>query len=81
MTFQMRWREPLMDGHWRRTINRRSKEGLGLLLLISGAAMGMAVASYSASDPGMLTATENRPQKSSGARWSGCSQPVHDHVR
>ncbi len=64
-----------MDGHWRRTINRRSKEGLGLLLLISGAAMGMAVASYSASDPGMLTATENRPQNLLGLGGAAAVSP------
>ena len=48
-----------MDGHLRKTIRRRSKEIFGIVLLLLATALALAVASYSANDPGLLTSNGN----------------------
>ena len=76
MTYQTRQRAPLMDGYWQRFIKRRSKEFFGLSLIAAGCAMVGALLTYSASDPGMFSATNGDIENMFGPTGAAFASPL-----
>ena len=58
MTYEARQRGPLIDDHSRRMLEQRAKEIIGLCMLGVGGAMGLMLATYSKTDPGLFTAND-----------------------
>ncbi len=57
-SYQTRQRDPLLDHRVQAILERRSRELFGLFLIALAVAFGLMLASYSASDPGWMVATD-----------------------
>ena len=68
MAYQTRGRDPLLDSNMAQAIEKRSKELLGLAMLVVAVLTAMMFASYSAEDPSWLSAVDT-----SAGNWLGQS--------
>ena len=76
MAYQVRQRDPLFDASTQASIERRSKELLGLLLLGVGIAFALLLVSYSPDDPSWRSATDRPVQNVLGSYGAALASPL-----
>jgi S-DNA-T family DNA segregation ATPase FtsK/SpoIIIE len=65
-SYQTRRRAPLLDRTTQEMVERRSRELLGLALLVLGAAVALMLSTYSHEDPGWMVATDEPARNALG---------------
>lgn len=76
MAYHVRERDPIFDEATQAMIERRGKELLGLALLVVGVAIALMMATYSAEDPGWMSATEGPAQNALGSFGATVASPL-----
>ncbi len=76
-SYQIKQREQLLDARLQATLERRGKELLGLLMLVSGMLVMAMLYSYSPDDPSWLTATEKPVHNWLGRIGAAIASPVY----
>ncbi len=76
MAYQVRQREPLLDSNMQAALERRSKELLGVGLIVASVLIGMMLASYSPDDPSWLSATDAPAQNWLGLFGASIASPL-----
>src|SRR5690606_33818007 len=69
-SYQARQRDPLLDQGTQAMLERRSRELLGIVLVLVGLAFAVLLGSYSPDDPGWMVATEEPARNRFGAAVS-----------
>jgi len=62
MAYQTRQRDPLLDSRMREVLEKRGREALGVVLILSGIALFLMLISYSPDDPNWWAATDAVPE-------------------
>ena len=76
MAYQTRGRDPLLDSTMQAALEKRSKELLGLGLIVLGALALALVWSYAPTDPSLVSATDEPVQNWLGRVGAGIAAPV-----
>ncbi|WP_138422074.1 DNA translocase FtsK [Maritimibacter alexandrii] len=76
MAYHVRERDPIFDEATQAMIERRGKELLGLALFVVGVAIALMMATYSAEDPGWMSATEGPAQNALGQFGATLASPL-----
>ncbi|MDE0113606.1 MAG: DNA translocase FtsK 4TM domain-containing protein [Albidovulum sp.] len=76
MAYHARHREPLIDGQWQQTIEKRVLEILGITLFATGIALAFALGSYTPNDPGLLTVTSEPVRNILGPTGAAIASPL-----
>ncbi|WP_037370928.1 DNA translocase FtsK 4TM domain-containing protein, partial [Salipiger mucosus] len=76
MAFQARGRDPLFDSNVQAAIEKRSKELVGLALIVLGLMAGAMIASYTPDDPSWLSATDAPVQNWMGRMGASIAAPL-----
>ncbi len=61
MAYQTRQRDPLLDSRMREALERRGREALGIVLILTGIALALMLVSYVPDDPSWWAATDAVP--------------------
>ena len=77
MAYQTRGRDPLFDSEMAQTLEKRSKELLGIALLVVASGLGVLLFSYHPDDPYFLSASEQPAQNLLGRFGASVAAPVH----
>jgi len=62
MAYQTRQRDPLLDSNMQAALEKRGREGLGIVLILAGIALLLMLLSYAADDPSWWAATDAVPE-------------------
>jgi len=73
MAYQTRQRDPLLDSTMQAALERRGREGLGIVLILSGIALTLMLVSYNPDDPSWWAATDAVPQNLLGRFGASCA--------
>ncbi|MGI3184799.1 DNA translocase FtsK 4TM domain-containing protein, partial [Nioella aestuarii] len=73
MAYQTRQRDPLLDSSMQAALEKRGREALGIVLILTGIAMTLMLASYNPDDPSWWAATDAVPQNLLGRFGASCS--------
>ncbi len=76
MAYQVRQRDPIFAADTQAVIERRSRELLGIALLVAGVLAMMLILSYSPEDPGWLTANDGTVHNWLGKIGAGIASPL-----
>ncbi|MGB0959149.1 MAG: DNA translocase FtsK [Halocynthiibacter sp.] len=76
-SYQARQRDPLLDTGLQAVIERRGRELIGILFVVLGGALALMLASYSATDPSWLMATDAPVQNWLGMMGASIASPLH----
>jgi S-DNA-T family DNA segregation ATPase FtsK/SpoIIIE len=76
-SYQARQRDPLLDRNTQAIIERRSKELLGLGLLIAGVVVALILGSYSPDDPSWMSATDEPARNMMGRMGASVASPLY----
>ena len=77
MAYQTRGRDPLFDSEMAQTLEKRSKELLGIALLVVASGLAVLLFSYHPEDPYFLSASEQPAQNLLGRFGASVAAPVH----
>ena len=73
MAYQTRQRDPLLDGSMQAALERRGREALGIVLVLTGVGLFLMLASYNPDDPSWWAATDAVPQNLLGRFGASCA--------
>lgn len=76
-SYQVRQRDPLLDSNTQAILERRSKELLGIGLLVVGILVSMVLWSYSPDDPSWMAATDEPAQNLLGRFGASIASPLY----
>ena len=76
MAYQVRSRDPLLDTNVQIILARRGREGLGVLLVLAGVLLAVALLSYSHEDSSWLSATSAEPRNWLGLPGATLAAPL-----
>ena len=76
MAYQTRGRDPLLDSNMQAAIEKRSKELIGLSLIVLGLLCAAMVGSYSPDDPNWLVSTDAQVQNWLGRTGASVAAPL-----
>ena len=73
MAYQTRQRDPLLDSSMQAALEKRGREALGIVLILTGIALTLMLASYNPDDPSWWAATDAVPQNLLGRFGASCA--------
>ncbi|RRH75536.1 DNA translocase FtsK [Falsigemmobacter faecalis] len=75
-SYNARQRDPLLDRNTQAMVERRGRELLGLLLIVTGLGLGLMLSTYSPDDPGWMVATDEPAQNFFGRLGAAISSTL-----
>ena len=76
MAYQTRGRDPLLDSNMAEAIEKRGKELLGVLLIVTGLMAAMMIGSYTPEDPNWMVSTDAPVQNWMGRFGASLAAPL-----
>ena len=73
MAYQTRQRDPLLDSSMQAALEKRGREALGIVLILTGIGLILMLASYNPDDPSWWAATDAVPQNLLGRFGASCA--------
>ena len=73
MAYQTRQRDPLLDSSMQAALEKRGREALGIVLILTGIALTLMLVSYNPDDPSWWAATDAVPQNLLGRFGASCA--------